>query len=82
MSRDKKGWVSGHLLWIKPEHRGRDLARRAYFPAVLDLALERGAKGFRFLSTLDRWKGCKIFNQELYLRQSGGPDVWAYWHRV
>lgn len=73
--------MSGHLLWIKPEHRGRDLARRAYFPAVLRYARKAGATGFRFLSTLECWKGCKLFSSELYLKQEGGPDVIAYWKR-
>lgn len=74
--------MQGHLLWVKPEHRGRDLARRAYFPAVLRYALETGAKGFRFLSTLEQWKACKLFNSEKYLQQEGGLDVNAYWRAV
>lgn len=82
MSTDERGWLQGHLLYVKPEHRGRDLAHRAYFPAVLDLCCATGAKGFRFLSTLERWKRSSIFHYEQYLRQKGGPVVHAYWKAV
>lgn len=81
MSRDGRGWLCGHLLYLKPEHRGQGLIRRAYFPAVIELARGLGATGFRFLSTLPAWRSVTILHSELYLKQKNGPDVIAFWRR-
>ena len=80
MSIDSKRWLLGHMVFLKPEHRGKGLMP-AYLAAVVGLARQRGLVGHRFLSTRPAWKGCKLFSRELYLQQKGGPDVYAFWRR-
>lgn len=81
VSTDAKAWLLGHLVYFKPEYRGKGLMP-AYLEAVVDLARSRGLVGHRFLSTRPAWKGCKLFSSELYMKQKGGPDVYAYWKVV
>lgn len=78
MSRQDQ-WLNGQLLYLKPEHRGQGLIRRLYFPAALGLARASGLKGFRFLSTLERWKSVTFLHQERFMQQETGPEVWAFW---
>jgi GNAT superfamily N-acetyltransferase len=80
VSIDREGWLVGVLAYLKPENRGRGLMH-AYIRSVLAMARHRGFVGHRFLSSGD-WKWCKLFHRALYLKQKGGPDVYAYWKAV
>lgn len=75
----RDGLLQGHVLWLRPEYRGRGLVRR-YFEAALDLCRERGLEGMYFLSTLDRWRRDPHgFRMGWSMKQAGGPPVQLYW---
>lgn len=72
------GYLSGALLYLRPEHRGRGLCG-AYFDAALELARREGLLGFRFLSTLPKWsKDRYSFERRFHVEQSDGTVVWNY----
>lgn len=74
LSRAADGWLEGHLLYLKPEYRGSGRGRETN-TAVLRLAVERGFKGFRFLSTRPAWKD---FDVAPHLTQADGTPVYTY----
>jgi len=70
------------VIYLKPEHRGRDLVRGAHVPAMLDLARSEGLRGYRVISTLGFWNGVTLLHHEPYAEQRGGPDVHIHWKAV
>lgn len=73
------GWLQGHMLYLRPQFRGRGLVK-AYLDGALELCRREGLRGSFFVSTLDCWKtpryGYKIGGS---IEQSIGPTAHLYW---
>lgn len=67
-------WLEGHLLYLKPEHRGKGMGLKTN-GAVLRFAAEMHFRGLRFLSTQRAWRE---FDAALHLTQADGTPVYAY----
>lgn len=73
------GWLQGHIMYLRPEFRGRGLVP-AYFDAALALCRHSGLRGMFFVSTLERWRknpcGFRIGGS---IEQQNGPTAHLYW---
>lgn len=47
--------LEGHLLWVKPEHRGKGVAAW-YLEEIFDCTCRAGLEGFHFHSGNPRWE--------------------------
>lgn len=70
------------LLYLKPEHRGRGLAR-VYHEESFRMAKRAGLRGVQAISTLPRLgRESNLFSKELHLTQADGTPVWRCWREA
>lgn len=79
----RDGWLEGHLLYVRPEHRGG--VWPAYVKAVTQLCRDEDLRGFHFCSTLPMWRTKALaagFQVGWTLTQMDGTEVVEYYRAV